>query len=217
MAQTTSCLRGTPPVEPKPRYSTRPTSRPTQDSRRLSPVCGVLWCIALCLVAAPIAPILCATHLADEVREIGVQVVDCITFGSPPVAIFRMAALAESSTFFKVLNKATLCRWHRQEEYINSFISVYVCSTATLAEKYPAGFSFFNPLRLGVSGTGVVLRDADTDDADSDADEVQVVRCEADLLERKLFGNPLVHLMRVYLGRVTTLAETEYGLKKPLN
>ena len=127
--------------------------------------------------------------------------IHCITFGTPPVATTPIYSFTDSSLFLSIINEGdpvTLA----QEEYLKTLISVYVMSAEQFAMKYPNGLLVPSP-RLRVSGTCVVLRDKDQDDPDEEG--IDAVEVAAENVEKKLFGNPLVHLMHVYLSRVEQL------------
>jgi len=86
---------------------------------------------------------------------------------------------------------------------MRALLEVYVLSEAELAERYPSGFSVPPPL-MRASGNVVVLQDLDPDDAEVEG--CRAVAVSADVLERKLFGNPFVHSMALYLSRIVSLA-----------
>jgi hypothetical protein len=91
-----------------------------------------------------------------------------------------------------------------QKEYIKALISVYALSDKDIATKYPDGFKIPDPT-LRISGNCVILMDADPEDAKETV--VRARGAEAQVVEKKLFGNPFVHLMVEYLERVERLAE----------
>jgi hypothetical protein len=51
------------------------------------------------------------------------------------------------------------------------------------------------------------MRDQNEEDADEDA--IDIVEVPADIVEKTLFGNLLVHLMTEYEGRIQWLARTD--------
>ena len=93
-----------------------------------------------------------------------------------------------------------------QEEYFKTLLSVYVLPAEEIDRNFPSGFVVPSPV-LRIGGTCVVLRGGDPDDPDEDG--VDAVEVAAVDLEKKLFGNPFVHLKKVYLARVEWLAAEE--------
>ncbi|OZJ04123.1 hypothetical protein BZG36_02822 [Bifiguratus adelaidae] len=147
--------------------------------------------------------LLSAPAYADS--SIGFQKVHCITFGAPPLASVHIPhgqpPLHKPGAFLSFINEGDPVPL-AQEEYIKALIDVYVLSNDDLKKRYSQGYHV-PPPRLRVSGTCVVLRDVDPHDAEQMA--LQACITNSEVVEKKLFGNPYVHPMKVYLERVKEL------------
>ncbi|KAH6880470.1 Alpha/Beta hydrolase protein [Thelonectria olida] len=130
----------------------------------------------------------------------GLVRIDCITFGAPPVAKTPIMPRPAPSVFLSIMNEGDPVVL-AQREFIKSLFGVYLLSKTEWDEKYPQGFEM-PQAELHVSGTCVVMRDTNEDEED---EILQVIEAKNELVEGTLFGNFLLHLMRVYTHRVETL------------
>ena len=132
--------------------------------------------------------------------------IHCITFGCPPVATKSVAKLASTPVhstgmFFNVINEGDPVPLV-QVAYVKSLLDVYTLSDTDFKERYPDGFRLPEP-EFKVSGQCIVLQDPHTSGEGTGDWRAVAVAC--DVMERKLFGNPIHHLMRHYLTRVMEL------------
>ncbi|KXX79725.1 Tripartite motif-containing protein 51 [Madurella mycetomatis] len=132
----------------------------------------------------------------------------CIVFGAPPIATTPIPKPTSSTgLFLNVVNEGDSVSLI-QPEYVNVLLKFFTLSPADLgsylAKNYPNGFPLPNPVSR-VSGSCIVLRDKDTENVDIVC--YDAVTIQADKLERKLFGNPVLHEKKVYLERIRSLAK----------
>lgn len=97
-----------------------------------------------------------------------------------------------------------------QESYVRSLLELYALSEDDLEERYPKGFCVPEPA-FRMSGCCVVLQDVEPDNVA--ATGWQALTAQADVVEKKLFGNPLVHNMGHYLERVEELGVQVGGIQ----
>ncbi|KAL8895270.1 MAG: hypothetical protein Q9192_003743 [Flavoplaca navasiana] len=138
--------------------------------------------------------------------------IHCITFGTPPVTSVPLhqwpGDTKRPGNFLSIVNEGDPVP-QAQEEFVKTLLDVYALSPKDLASRYPDGV-IIPQGRFRASGHPVILRDADPEDWDSK--NIAIYTTESHLLEKKLFGNPLVHSMKEYLARVeglTNLGEEE--------
>lgn len=128
--------------------------------------------------------------------------INCITFGTPPIASVPLHSTQGVSTdpgiFLSIVNEGDPVP-QAQEEFIKTLIDVYVLSPKDLSERYPDGVQVPQG-HYRASGNTVILRDVNPDD--ENADNIKPYTTGSHLLERKLFGNPFVHSMNEYLERI---------------
>ena len=141
------------------------------------------------------------TLTALEIPEI-----HCISFAAPPVA--NIAIPHERNTdkpglFINVINEGDIVPL-AQETYINCLLDIFTLPDSEFARKCGVDFHAPSPVLQG-SGECVVLRDIDPDSINSTEYEACVV--ERSVLDTKLFGNPSVHQMSIYMERVENLLE----------
>lgn len=144
---------------------------------------------------------------------LGFNRVYCITFGCPPVATgrIRQSQLArfQSGLFLNIINEGDPVPLS-QESYVRSLLELYALSEDDLEERYPKGFCVPEPA-FRMSGCCVVLQDVEPDNVA--ATGWQALTAQADVVEKKLFGNPLVHNMGHYLERVEELGVQVGGIQ----
>ncbi|KAL9627367.1 MAG: hypothetical protein Q9204_006618 [Flavoplaca sp. TL-2023a] len=133
--------------------------------------------------------------------------IHCITFGTPPVTSVPLhqwpVETKRPGNFLSIVNEGDPVA-QAQEEFIKTLVDVYALSPKDLESRYPDGVVIPQG-RFRASGHTVILKDAEPDDLDSKTIEIHTT--ESHLLEKKLFGNPLVHPMKEYLARVEGLTD----------
>jgi len=147
-----------------------------------------------------------ASNFIDSAADSDPEIpeINCITFGAPPVAdspIPHQEGVHKPGVFLNIINEGDVAGL-AQEDYIKSLIEVYVLSTNDLRDRYKGNFRVPPPV-LKVSGTCLILRDADPDVVNTN--ELQASIVDPKVLETKLFGSPCVHFMKVYVERINEL------------
>ena len=122
--------------------------------------------------------------------------VDCITFAVPPITLPAITC-PKNNLFLTFLNEGDPVGL-AQPAYINCLLDVYARAIPT--ELVDAEVP--DPIYT-TSGTCIILRDVSPDDADDVLPAAFLV--DPEVLSQVLFGNPILHSMREYLDRVTTL------------
>ena len=90
-----------------------------------------------------------------------------------------------------------------QMDYAECLLEVYLSNTAELNERYPEGFKIPD-LPFKVSGDCLLLRCAYTNELAPDS--LKDWKVEPEKLEKRLFGNVVIHPCYVYMKRVKKLA-----------
>ena len=128
--------------------------------------------------------------------------VNCVTFGTPPIASIPLHSSqgisAYPGLFLSIVNEGDPVA-QAQEEFIRTLIDVYVLNSKDLSERYPGGVHVPQG-HFRASGNTVILRDVDPND--ENASDIKPYTTDSHLLEKKLFGNPFVHSIREYLERI---------------
>lgn len=108
----------------------------------------------------------------------------------------------ESGQFLTIINEGDPVPL-AQKKYMEALLDVYVLSREQLDERYPLGFQVPQPI-FKLSGDCIVLQTIDTDG--TEIRDLRAIKVRAHVIEGKLFGNTLAHLMRHYLQRIRSLS-----------
>lgn len=102
--------------------------------------------------------------------------------------------------FINIINEGDLVPL-AQENYMYCLLDVFALPEREFITRRE-NFRVPPPVLYG-SGDGLILRDADRNLADSA--EIEACIVERRVLDTKLFGNPFVHSMKIYLERIEKL------------
>jgi hypothetical protein len=98
-----------------------------------------------------------------------------------------------------------------QREYIYTLLDVYIKNIERLEAEDPKNFKVPNPV-LRLSGECLILRDKDP--SRWQEFHIGAYSVVADILQSKLFGNPLEHLMIEYQSRIYRVLGLELPIEK---
>ncbi|RYO88023.1 hypothetical protein DL764_008782 [Monosporascus ibericus] len=137
--------------------------------------------------------------------------IHCLVFGAPPITTLPIplpeSGYFQSGLFLNIVNEGDPVPL-MQPEYVKALLKFFTLNAIDLErhlqENYPNCFTVPAPV-FRVSGSCIILRDNDCDNVDAVGWNAVTIR--ADKLERKLFGNPALHLKTEYLERVKDLTK----------
>jgi hypothetical protein len=115
--------------------------------------------------------------------------------------------------FFAVINEGDPVPL-AQKEYILALLEVYAKASVTLLEEGLDELTMPDPV-MKLSGDCVLLRDEDPDNVQSF--KIGAYSARAEVLQSKLFGNPLEHFIIEYLSRVYCVLELEASNDKEMD
>ena len=134
--------------------------------------------------------------------NVGIPEKHCITFGTPPITSIPIHSIQEASInpglFLSIVNEGDLVS-QAQEDFIKILVDVFVLSIKDFKERHLGGVHMPQG-HFKASGKTVILRDDNPDE--ENADIIRAYTADSSLLGKKLFGNPFVHLMKVYWERI---------------
>ncbi|KAH8812912.1 Alpha/Beta hydrolase protein [Xylogone sp. PMI_703] len=133
--------------------------------------------------------------------------IHCIVFGAPPLTTSPIPQPQyppfRSGLFLNIVNEGDPIALI-QQEYFNALLQIMRLDAEDMEDQFPNGFLVPDPV-FRVSGPCVILRDNDPDFMDMVG--WNAVMIEAEVLERKIFGNPSAHHMEDYLRRIESIEE----------
>jgi hypothetical protein len=142
---------------------------------------------------------------------IGLDRVDCITFGAPPISTDRIKQTSENSVFLSIINDGDPVVL-AQTEYLTILLSLYAFSLSKWEKAHPGGFEVPR-LTFKVSGQCVVLREKDWEMQERDKDIIEAFLVRPEVVEATLFANFRLHSKLAYFHRVKQLASNARHLK----
>jgi hypothetical protein len=139
-----------------------------------------------------------------------------VTFAAPPVSQppiipdpARNAPHCRGS-FLAVINEGDPVPL-AQKEYILKLLEVYAKTSEKLVEENLEAFAVPDPV-MKLSGKCLLLRDEDPGDLKSF--KIRAFGTKAEVVQSKLFGNPLEHFMLEYQSRIYRVLDPEAPVEK---
>jgi hypothetical protein len=142
-----------------------------------------------------------------------------VTFAAPPVSQPPISppdpvsnAAHSQGHFLAVINEGDPVPL-AQEAYILKLLDVYSKTIPKLQEDGLDQFVVPHPV-MKLSGDCILLRDENPEDANSF--NIRAYSAKAEVLQSKLFGNPLEHFMIEYQARIYKVLELESSRDKEM-